>query len=171
MKKRPLHSAAMQGQESPAAGNRDGGQCGANLNWTLDDEGTLTISGTGAMYDGLGFFSLLYYDVLDIRAVVVEEGVTSIGEDAFYECLNLERVTIPDSVTSIGFGAFFVCPNLKCVTIPSSVTTIGHRAFEDCTSLESVTIPSSVTAIGYDAFDGTPWFDDLCVFAAVSCPG
>ena len=64
-----------------------------------------------------------------IKAVVIEDGVTNIGEDAFCGYKNLTSVTIPDSVTSIGSSAFDGCTGLTSVTIPDSVTSIGYRSF------------------------------------------
>ena len=135
------------------------GTCGDNLTWTLQD-GVLTISGTGNMKN----YSMQkvndkyittapwgeYYDT--IKSVVIEAGVTSIGDYAFYKCSSLASVTIPDSVTSIGSSAFSFCSSLASVTIPDSVTTIGDWAFYNCSSLTSVTIPDSVTSIGSSVF-------------------
>ena len=90
--------------------------------------------------------------------VVVPDGVTSIGNEAFYECSSLTSVTIPDGVMSIEDDAFRYCENLTSVTISDSVTSIGDRAFSSCSSLSSVTIPDSVTSIGDGAFSGC---DDL----------
>ncbi|MBQ2731043.1 MAG: leucine-rich repeat domain-containing protein, partial [Clostridia bacterium] len=89
--------------------------------WTLD--GTkLTISGKGVMGDYDYSFDLLAPWGTYITSVVMEDGVTSIGEEAFYGCKKLTSVTIPDSVTSIGWGAFEGCTALTSVTIPNSVT-------------------------------------------------
>ena len=129
------------------------GTCGANLTWSLDDEGTLTISGTGAMNNYTDSSSAPWYSYrTSIKMVVVESGVKSIGSDAFYYCTRLTSVTIPDSVTSIGNYAFYRCTSLTSVTIPDSVTTIGFAAFSYCTSLISLTIPDSVKNIGNYAF-------------------
>ena len=127
------------------------GTCGENLTWNFDvDTGVLTISGTGVMYN--------YYDVpwhsydASVKSLVLEKGMTSIGDYAFQYCSSLTDVTIPDSVTSIGNLAFDGCSSLTSVTIPDSVTSIGGYAFQDCSSLTQVTIPDSVTSIGYRAF-------------------
>ena len=133
----------------------DSGSCGENVTWTLTADGTLTISGTGAMtdytYDSRSpWYSCRAY----IKRVVMQQGVTSIGDHAFWDCSGLTSVTIPDGVTSIGDSAFSGCTALTSVTIPGSVTSIGGGAFSGCTSLTSVAIPSSVTEIGGSAFSG-----------------
>jgi hypothetical protein len=88
----------------------------------------------------------------NIKEVVIQESVTSIGKQAFEYCSNLQSVTIPDSVTIIGIRAFESCNRLKYVTIGDSVDTIGGSAFNGCIELRSVTIPDSVTSIGDYAF-------------------
>ena len=133
------------------------GTCGAegnngdNLTWILDDEGVLTISGTGAMASWNWKGSPWYANKDKIESVVIEDGVTSIGANAFDGCSGLTSITIPSSVTSIGEHAFYGCSGLTSITIPSSVTSIGAYAFYGC-SVTSITIPSSVTSIGAGAF-------------------
>ena len=147
-----------------------------NLTWTLDADGTLNISGTGAMknYDSIDNLSPVYNN-LNVKKIVIEDGVTSIGELAFYKCSSLTNITIPGNVESIGESAFYSCDNLMDVTLqdgvksignaafilcnnltnivlPNSVTSIGYFAFKDCTSLTSIKIPDSVTVIGRSAF-------------------
>ncbi len=133
------------------------GTCGDNLTWTFDGEmGTLTISGTGDMYEYYNSSSSdnrpwgNYED--NIKKVVINSGVTIIGEYAFNSCNNLISVTIPNSVTTIGNSAFAWCNKLTSVTIPNSVSSIGDSAFAYCDALTSVTIPDSVTTIGKRAF-------------------
>ncbi len=133
------------------------GTCGDNLTWTFDNStGTLTISGTGAMYD----FSYSGSNSVpwgtyrrSVKTVVINEGVTTIGNYAFYSFEALTDITIPDSVTAIGKSTFYGGYGLKEVKIPDFVTTIGDSAFSDCVYLEKINIPENVTEIGNYAFN------------------
>lgn len=125
------------------------GSCGDNVTYTFNSEtGKLVISGSGAMKD----YSSPFYSQAGIKTIVIEKGVTSIGEGAFENCSKLTSVTIPDSVTTIGSGAFFDCSGLTSITIGNSVTSIGRYAFSYCSGLTSITIPNSVTSIRDYAF-------------------
>ncbi len=129
------------------------GECGDDLIWVLDADGTLTISGTGDMDDYRSVMDVSWYDLREsVTSIVVSDGVTSIAKDAFWGCCNAVSVDIADTVTSIGDYAFNYCSSLTSVEIPSGVETIGSQAFADCTSLTDVTIPNTVTTIGGYAF-------------------
>ena len=128
------------------------GTCGPDLRWHLTDNGVLTISGKGEMYDYSLFNEAPWYKY-NIKRIIIGDGVTTIGEFAFDDCSALTSVTIPNSVTTIRSIAFVDCSALTSVTIPNSVTTIGGGAFYNCSSLTSVTIPNSVTEIGGGAFE------------------
>ena len=102
--------------------------------WMLDDSGVLIISGNGAMedYGTIYRYSSYYTNApwgIDIKSVIIGNGVTSIGGSAFYGCSGLTSVSIPDSVTNIGISAFGCCTGLTSITIPDSVTSIGLSAF------------------------------------------
>ena len=130
-----------------------GGTCGAdgdNLTWTLDDNGLLTIYGTGEM-KGYSTYSQSPWGT-GITEVRIENGATSIGKYAFYMCANLVKVTIPDGVGKIGQYAFQGCSGLSSITIPGSVTEIEGNAFTQCTGLSSITIPGTVKTLGQDVF-------------------
>lgn len=123
----------------------------AKITWTLSDDGTLTISGTDMTNNG----TFPWDSQRDkIKKVIIENGVTSIGNHAFRECSGLSAITIPNSVTSIGEGAFEGCSALTSVTIPNSVTSIEGYTFCRCSGLTSLTIGNSVTSIGMEAFSG-----------------
>lgn len=126
---------------------------------TLSDDGkTLTISGTGAMRDYLVAatdisFHPPWFSVRGgITFLIIEQGVTTIGNEAFYNCSGLTSVTLPNLVTTIGSKAFYQCIGLTSITIPSSVSSIADYAFQYCSGLTSVTIPNSVTLIGKSTF-------------------
>ena len=93
------------------------GDCTYTLNTST---GTLIISGTGAM----GNFAVSSYNSY-VRTIIIEDGVTNIGEQVFSDCSNLTSITIPESVTSIGYRAFSNCSSLTSINIPESVTSIG----------------------------------------------
>ena len=134
------------------------GECGKNgdnLTWVLTVDGTLTISGSGEMKNYTGYSDVLWYSERDkILSVVVEPGVTRIGDWAFYGCSSLTSVAIPKGVTSIGNLAFGRCSSLSSVTIPNGVTSIGSEAFINCSGLTNVMIPDSVTSTGRAVFFG-----------------
>ena len=140
------------------------GECTGDISWSLSADGTLTISGTGDMTDYSysntfgGDFGSYWCDApwyrfhSRVKNVVIEGGVTSIGDGAFYHFDTLTSATIPNSVTSIGNCAFDGCTRLTDVTIPNSVTSIGGFAFRSCDSLISVVIPEGITDVDGDLF-------------------
>ena len=111
------------------------------LTWTLYEDGTLNISGTGEMrgYNGNDNLSPAYMN-WNVKKIVIEKGVTTIGNSAFDSCINLTSVTIPGNVTSIGNAAFMECSSLTSITIPDSVTNIGAAVFENCSSLKTISL-------------------------------
>ena len=111
-----------------SANAEDSGTCGANLKWHLTDDGVLTITGKGEMYD----YSNRGPWGSSIKRVIIGDSVTTIGYSAFAGCSSLTSVTIPNSITTIGYSAFFDCSSLTSVLIPNSVTTIGKEAFYYC---------------------------------------
>lgn len=149
------------------AGAEASGTCGDNVTWTLDDNGTLTISGTGAMKD-YGRYESPFYEISNIKKAVIENGVTSIGQDTFRACKNLTSVTIPDSVTDIGQLVFSECENLTTITLPDSITSIADCVFRDCSSLTNITIPDSVTSIGEFAFSNCAGLTNITIPESVT---
>ena len=123
------------------------GQCGDNVFWNISGT-TLTIYGTGAMWD---YPDSPWYG-RDITDVVVNHGVTTVGECAFADCWNLQRISLPHSITAIQYGAFYYCPFLQSISLPSSVERIGKRAFQFCGALSSVSLPDSITTVEPYAF-------------------
>ena len=130
------------------------GQCGENVFYSYDvSTQTLTIYGEGAMYDYDSFNAVKPPFPNAAKYIIIEPGVTRIGDMAFWGNTNLISVSIPNSVTSIGYSSFFGCSRLSSLTIPNGVMSIGVNAFGGCSGLSSVIIPNSVTTIGDYAFD------------------
>lgn len=115
------------------------GDLGENLTWTLDNTGTMTITGTGEMYN-YSEFHIRKWESRAINKVIIHDGMTSIGSFAFLNLYFLTSITIPDSVTSIGKDAFSGCASLPTITIPESVTSIGQNSFFGCTSMTEIAV-------------------------------
>ncbi len=154
------------------------GTCGANLTWTLDSGGTLRITGTGKMSnysaehyhkndipseygdDEIWVDGIWYYHITspwfshhkDIKHLVIEDGVTSIGKYAFCACESIQDVTMPTSLVNIGNLAFWSCSSISRIKIPDGVTHIGSQAFLQCKNLIRADVADSVTTIGDGAF-------------------
>ncbi len=143
-----------------------------NLTWKLYEDGTLNISGTGAMKDYNADDNLSpAYNNSKVKKIVIEDGVTSIGNKAFDSCSSLTSITIPNSVTSIKAATFYGCTSLTSITIPDGVTSIGYATFTGCSSLTSITIPDSVTSIGYAAFTGCSSLTSITIPDSVTSIG
>lgn len=128
-----------------------------NIVWYIENNDTLHIGGTGAMPD-YEFVSGKYniwtsapWSTEKIRdntkKVIIDKGITSIGDYAFASLNYLEEVEIPDDVTSMGRDAFYDCSSLVTIDIPKSVTEIGIAAFARCEKLENITVPENITEI------------------------
>ena len=151
------------------------GTCGNSLTWELDSEGILIISGSGKMKDYTANNKNPWAS-RSVKKVIINEGVTSIGNRAFYNCKTISAVEIPVSITTIGsmaFGfcdiseivlpdgistiggsAFMACSNLERINTPNSLVNMGDSVFHDCSSLSEFTLPTTVTKIGVGWFAG-----------------
>ena len=160
------------------------GASGSNLTWSLDSDGVLTISGSGAMEDFANASKVPWYSKrTKVKTVVIESGVTNIGKDAFTGIYSLVNATISDTVTSIGNRAFsnsgltnfefsdagnlktignsaFNSTQIKNMVIPDGVTTLGSYVF-GYGPIKSVTIPASVTSVGNYFFEETSGLNEV----------
>ena len=125
----------------------DDNQIGDNVFWTFDsDTATLTVKGTGPTYD-------FDYDIFckmlgpDIKHIVIEEGVTYIGNMCFQGCSIVEDVVFSNTVTAIGDLSFSGCSSITKLTIPGSLKTIGVSAFDGLYILSDLTIENGVETI------------------------
>ena len=149
------------------------GTCGADLTWTLDDNGTLTISGSGRMtgYGSTTSSKSPWKDSSEITSIVIENGVTSIGDRVFYNVVNLSSVTIADSVTQISQMAFIDCKKLEEITIPDSVTYIQNEVFRNCSNLRKITLPKNLSFISYYTFYGCTALESIIIPDSVTSIG
>ena len=144
----------------------DSGSCGKNATWELYKDGTLYIKGTGVMQD----YNWNYNETTKIvttgapwhdshsasvKKLVVEDGITSIGNDAFSDCESLVSAELAEGITSIGDGAFTGCYDLEKINIPNSVTSIGYDAFDSCWTLPSLELPSGLSKLESSAVSFT----------------
>ncbi len=128
------------------------GTCGDNLTWTLDEDGNLTVTGTGEMESSPDWRNAS----VEITSVTVGDGATSIGYNAFYNCEKLEKVTLPDSITTIEGNAFVMCTSLSEINVPQNLKYVGDSAFLGCESLTSFDLPEGFEGYGtFNAFCGT----------------
>ena len=135
--------------------------------WNIDDDGTLTISGTGYMED-YGFnenHAPWYSEHENIKKVVVKSGIKSLGDYAFASCDRITDIELPETVTKIGTGAFESCHSLNNINLPSKLNTISDYAFHFCDHLSSVQLPDGLKTIGNNAFD------DCIVLSEINIPG
>ena len=185
----------------PAAATAASGKCGDSAKWTLDAAGTLTISGTGRMYDyewpadrggtTPPWLANKYRD--SIRTLRVEQGITYIGRCAFDSCSNLSDVTLPTSLRIIGPWAFNDCTALRSIQLPEGLTTIKEDAFKaaglvsitfpstlrelrngafmNCEKLQSLRLPEGLTTIGVWAFYCNPNISSIYIPASVTMIG
>ena len=133
------------------------GQEGSDVRWSLDSDGNMTISGTGAMFD-CHIVNITQYETTwfrgwddhlqDIKTVTIEDGITYIGNESFSGAGNLKKVTIADSVTSIGWRAFANCDSLVEILFGEGLESMNIEVFLDCDALENFYFPNTATEYG-----------------------
>ena len=145
--------AIVMGAATVQAQNSTSGTAGP-LTWKYDTgTKTLTISGKGDMPNYTWKDPAPWEEHNgEMLILVIEEGITRIGNQAFENAGNLISVTLPKTVTRIGDDAFGFCGSLPMVTIPAGVTHIGNSAFTYCSNLAMATLPFALQEIGENAF-------------------
>ena len=151
--------------EQPVYAASDSGICGDVATYAFDEDGVLTISGTGPL------FKEAFSGRTDIRQVVIKNGITGISYSAFENCTNLESVEFPSSVTSISMDAFSGCENLSYIALQNGLKKIGYGAFSECRRIIRVKIPESVTYIGDDVFNICPNLISIQIPSSVTSIG
>lgn len=132
------------------------GSCGKSVFWSYDTDALcITVSGKGKMEDWTDASKPPWcFYIKDIRKVVVEEGVASVGSYAFSACEKLTDILLADTVEQLGIFSFSSCASLTTVVIPEGVCLIGAKAFLDCSALAVLYLPSTLSHIDLRAFDG-----------------
>lgn len=126
----------------------ESGSCGEHAIYTLDNEGTLIVSGSGIIND------YAFKKNKTIKKVVIQSGITQIGKNVFDNCTNLIEIEISKTVVAIGEGAFWGCSSLTNIELPEKLTKIEGYTFSGCSALINIDIPKDVSSIGAYAFDG-----------------
>ncbi|MBQ3139425.1 MAG: leucine-rich repeat protein [Ruminococcus sp.] len=168
----PYESIELPAITANAADIVASGECGLkgnNVTWTLDSEGTLTISGEGKMKSYINFSAP--WEAESINKVIIENGVTSIGYASFSNCKNLTSVSLPDSLITIYEYAFLGCKGLSEISIPSSVTEIGGHAFYDTLWLENKRKESPLVIVNNILIDAMTYTGDVVIPDNVVCIG
>ena len=141
------------------------GLYGDNVLWDLRRD-TLFINGKGDMmnYEWGGRYDAPWKKYSDqIKCVIIEDSITSIGECAFVNCQHLTSVSLPQSLRVIGVRAFLECAALDSIVIPDNVSSIGYDAFYSCTSLRSVKLPEHLSALEGSVFYHCVSLDSICI--------
>ena len=124
------------------------GTCGDNASWVLKNDFTLVISGTGKMEDYWSYEAPWHDYVQRIEHVIIEPGITNVGNHAFIDCRTLMSVSLPNSITHIGASSFHNCINISALEIPESVVSIDHGAFSGCIGLEYISFLGDAPQFG-----------------------
>ena len=127
-------------------GDVSDGQDGTAIAWLLDENGVLTLTGTGAMG------STPNRADNRVKKLVVGEGITDISDGAFSYCQNLEELTLPSTMETVGEKAFYYDEALRQASI-GGARTVGAEAFRYCSALEQIDLGDRLSEIGKDAFD------------------
>ncbi|MBR5806529.1 MAG: leucine-rich repeat protein [Oscillospiraceae bacterium] len=124
----------------------DQGSCGRSAQYTLYEDGHLSITGTGRI-DDYSFYDWNRHYGKEITSLEIADTITEIGPFAFGNCYSLANIDFPAELKLIDYGAFSECKALETVIIPDGVTEIGHSVFDTCSNLSKLVIPASVTTI------------------------
>ncbi|MBQ7950589.1 MAG: leucine-rich repeat domain-containing protein [Clostridia bacterium] len=145
--------------------------CGDNLTWSLDDDGTLTISGTGKMDDYEARTMPWYSQRSNVKKVVIEDGVTNVGTWAFYNHPNLVEVSLGNSVKTIGVRAFASCKAIASIDLGDTVTLVEDFAFASCEGATEIIFGANLKTVGDSAFYNCKGLTELVVPASVTSWG
>lgn len=126
------------------------GDVNSRITWVLYSDGELVLNGSGSMPDYLLGRDVAPWSAYcdSIKKVSIQEGIKSIGDEAFCGCVNMTEIKIPEDVDYIGLDAFCGCKSLTDIKLPDKITEVHDGAFEGCTGLRKIEIPEGVMGIG-----------------------
>nr|MCR5460168.1 leucine-rich repeat domain-containing protein [Acetatifactor sp.] len=142
------------------------GRCGIDAYYVIDEENTLTVTGSGQM---VGIFSFDWtlkggQDVVSfsgIQKVIVEEGITEIGEGSFYGMSSITEICLPESLETIGHNALILMRGLRKINLPEGLKKLEACTFEYCSALKTIDVPHGVQEIGEACFYGCTGIDEF----------
>ncbi len=126
--------------------------------WTLQADGTLEITGSGAMANYTNYAQQPWANYRHlIKKVTIAKDITTVGNYAFAYSQNIESVVFEEGskLTSVGVLSFMNVPKVTEITLPETVTSISSYAFAECFKLEKVYIPQGMEFIYGTAFSGS----------------
>lgn len=130
-----------------------GYKCGKNSYFYLDKNGTMNIYGSGELFNNIYSMPVGLLPVwCETKKIIINDGITSIGESDFAICGSVMEIVIPNSVEKIDSFAFHGCTKIKSITLPNKLHSISDYLFLSCKSLNKVYIPKSVKSIGIKSF-------------------
>lgn len=122
------------------------------MNWYLSKDGTLTISGQGAMPDFKNIGAPWYPYADSVLKIVLEEGITTVGDYSFVRCKNATEVVFPSTLKEIHHYGFDNCRSIKELSLPYGLVKIETKAFSECMALTRVELPDSVVSVDSSVF-------------------
>ncbi|MBQ8612519.1 MAG: leucine-rich repeat protein, partial [Oscillospiraceae bacterium] len=136
--------------------------CGENASWAVAN-GVLTITGSGPMFDFEANNMPWYSQNSVITSVVIGEGITSIGANAFCNMGNITSVTVPSTLTRVGERAFYYCGKLESISLPDSVSEIGKETFYSCDRLTAPLFPAGMKTLAEGVYGGCAGFTAVAI--------
>ena len=139
------------------------------ITWEIYSNGKMVVGGSGELPDFetiedqpwwlygddevFGERNLQELDIVLVTSLVIGEGITAFGENAFAEQQSLTAVTLPSTLTSLSISCFKNCAKLRTVSGGTALVTIEDGAFCGCTALESIELSDALTSVCWTAFD------------------
>ena len=153
-------NAGVKGESGAVAGS-------PNASGAITIRASITVDGNTYLVKDIN--SRAFYGC-PITSILIEEGITGIGIDAFERCEQLKTITLPNSLQTAGIGmyAFQDCLSLESISIPQNVWALPPYCFSGCTSLKSITLPDDLTSIQLAAFDKCTSLTSITIPASVS---